>query len=144
MMIHDVKKDDILQVSSQEPSRSSKYDFKDRGVLDIHLFMLESWNLGHKSRIIYNDNPWYQQCPHHPSILSGTFNVLQVWLWGWGVIDTLIFMLESWNLAYKSRFTYHDNPWCKEWPHPSRSSIQSGTCNILQIWLQELGFLAHF
>ena len=30
-MIHDVKNDSILQVSSQEPLMSSKYDFKDVG-----------------------------------------------------------------------------------------------------------------
>ena len=45
-MIHDVKNYPILQVCSQKPSRSSKYEFEDRGgmVLDTHLFMLERWN----------------------------------------------------------------------------------------------------
>ena len=32
-MIHDVKNDPILQVSSQEPSMYSKYDFEDVGFL---------------------------------------------------------------------------------------------------------------
>ena len=42
MTIHDVKDDPILQVSSQEPSASSKYDFEDGGVLEALLIMLES------------------------------------------------------------------------------------------------------
>ncbi len=47
-MIDDVKDDPILQDSSQEPSTSSKYDFKDRDVLDTLQSMLESWNLAHE------------------------------------------------------------------------------------------------
>ena len=41
-MIKHVKDDPILQVSSQEPSASSKYDFEDGGVLEALLNMLES------------------------------------------------------------------------------------------------------
>ena len=41
-MIHDVKDDPILQVSSQVPSESSKYDFEDGEVLEALLIMLES------------------------------------------------------------------------------------------------------
>ena len=41
-MIQHVKDDPILEVSSQEPSASSKYDFKDGGVLEALLNMLES------------------------------------------------------------------------------------------------------
>ena len=37
-MIHDVKDDPILQESSQEPSMSSKYDFKDVGFL-THFYL---------------------------------------------------------------------------------------------------------
>ena len=48
-----VKDDPILQVSCQDLSASSKYDFK-----DTLLFMLESRNLAHKSRITYHDDPW--------------------------------------------------------------------------------------
>ena len=33
MMIPNVKNDPILQVSSQEPSTFSKYDFEDGGIL---------------------------------------------------------------------------------------------------------------
>ena len=64
--------------------------------------------------------------------------------WRWGVPDTLLFMLESRNLAHKSWITYCDYPWCQEWPHPP--SIQSGTINILQVcvWTSEDGgFLTH-
>ena len=41
-MIQHVKDDLILQVFSQEPSVSSKYDFEDGGVLEALLNMLES------------------------------------------------------------------------------------------------------
>ena len=41
MMLDEVKEDLILQESSQEQSTSSKYDFEDRGVLDMLLIMLE-------------------------------------------------------------------------------------------------------
>ncbi len=47
-MIHDVKDDPILQDSRQEPSKSSKYDFKDWEVLDTLLIMLEIWHLAQK------------------------------------------------------------------------------------------------
>ena len=46
-------------------------------------------------------------------------------------------MLESWNLAHKSRITYHDNPLCQELPHPP--SIQSGTLNVLHVWTSRTG-----
>ena len=35
MTIYDVKNDPILQVSSREPSVSSKYDFEDGGFLTL-------------------------------------------------------------------------------------------------------------
>ena len=41
-MIQHVKDDPILQVSSQEPSPSYKYDFEDGGVLEALLNILES------------------------------------------------------------------------------------------------------
>ena len=41
-MIQHIQYDPILQVSSQEPSASSKYDFEDGGVLEALLIMLES------------------------------------------------------------------------------------------------------
>ena len=158
--------------------------------------MLENWNLVHKSRISYQDNPWRQGWPHPPGLQSGTFSVLQVWLWGWGgywgtskharelkfgrqvknhilwqsmmsrmtpsskspvrnlqrpsslilrtegVLEALLIMLESWNLVQKSRIAYHGDPWCQGWSHPQ--SLQSGTSNVLQVWLWGLGFLTHF
>jgi hypothetical protein len=108
-----------------------------RGVLGTLLFMLESWNLAHKSRITYIDDPWCQEWPNPPSIQSGTINILKVWLRGQGVLDILLFMLESWNLSQKSRITFHDDPYCQEWPYPP--IIQSGTFNILQVWLRTGG-----
>ena len=70
------------------------------------------------------DDPTCQGWPHPPSLQSGTFSILQVWLQGWGVLDTLLIVLESWNLARKSRITYHDDLWCQKLPH--LPSIQSG------------------
>ena len=107
-MTQHVEDDPILQVSSQEPSASSKYDFKEGGILETLLFMLESWNLAHKSRITYHDDPWCQEWPELPSIQSVTFLVLQVWLSVWGVLDSLLITLESWNLVHMSRITYYD------------------------------------
>ena len=62
------------------------------------------------------------------------FVILQVWLRGWGVLDALLKMLESWNLVHKSRITYQDDPYCIWWPHPPR--LQSVTLSILQVWLR--------
>ena len=53
MMIHDVKNDSILQDYSQEPSLSSTYEFRGRGVLDTPIIMLESYNLAHKLRVTF-------------------------------------------------------------------------------------------
>ena len=78
-MIHDVKDDPIIQVSSQEPTMSSKYNFEDGGVLDTLLFKLERWNLAHKWRNEYHDDSWCQELPHHQSFQSGTIDVFQVW-----------------------------------------------------------------
>ena len=114
-MIHDVKNDSILQVSSQEPSTSSKYGLKGWGVLDTLLFMLESRNLTHKSRITYDDDPLRQKLPQVPILQEShvmTIHdvkndpILQVssqepstsskyGLQGRGVLDTLLIKLES-------------------------------------------------
>ena len=104
--------------------------------------MLESGNSAHKSWITSNDNPWHQKWPHPPSIQSGTINILQVWLRERTVLDTLLFMLESWNLAHKSRITYHDDSWCQEWPHPP--CIQSGTFNVLLSMASRMGSSWYF
>ena len=64
MMIYDVKDGPILKDYSQELSMSSKYDLEDEGVLKTFLILLESLNLAHKSRITYNDDPWYQGWPY--------------------------------------------------------------------------------
>ena len=87
---------------------SSKKDFKGRGVLDTLLFTLESKDLAHKSRITYHESPRCQEWPQPPNFQSGTFNVFKVWLRGQGDLDTLQFMLESWNLEHKSSITYND------------------------------------
>ena len=84
MTINDVKGDDILQDSSQEPSTYYKNELWWWMVLDTLIIVLESWNLVHKSRITYYDDPWCQGWPHRPSLQSGTFSLLQVWLWGRG------------------------------------------------------------
>ena len=86
-------------------------------------------------KMIYDikDDPILQDSSQEPSTSS------KYGLQGQGVLDTLLIKLESWNLAHKSRITYHDSPWCQEWPQPP--SIQSGTLSILQVWLQRQGVL---
>ena len=68
MTIHDVKNDPIFQVSNQEPSTSSKYDFKD-----------ENLNFAHKWLITYDADPWYHGQHHPPITCWGTIDYLQVW-----------------------------------------------------------------
>ena len=50
-------------------------------------------------RITCHEDLWCQEWHHLPSIQSITFNVLQVWLQGCGVLDTLLIMLQGRNLA---------------------------------------------
>ena len=100
--------------------------------LDTLIIMLESWDLAYKLSIIYDDNPWCQEWPHPPSIQIGSINVRKVWTSWIGILDTLLIMLESWNLANKSRIAYNDNPWHQGWPH--YPGILSGTINVLQVW----------
>ena len=59
----------------------------------LHI-MLGSWNLTHKWRITYHDGICCQGWPHSSRYKSWTINVLQVWLWGLRVLDTLPIMLE--------------------------------------------------
>ena len=99
--------------------------------------MLECWNGVHKSRITYQDDPWCQRWPHPPTLQSETSSVLQVWLRWRGALEALLNMLESKKLVHKVRITYQDYPWCQGWPHPPR--FQSGTFNILKVWLQGQG-----
>ena len=54
------------------------------GCWNTSKIMLEGWNLEHKSRITHDDEPWRQGWLHPPSLQSGTFRILQVWLRGWG------------------------------------------------------------
>ena len=53
-MIYDVKNDPILQASSQEPSTSSKYDFKDGGFLThfCSCYRAEIWHTSQESHIM--------------------------------------------------------------------------------------------
>ncbi len=77
-MLQHVKDDPILQVSSQEPSTSSKYDFEDRGFL-THFYSYSSaeiWHTSQESHIMMIDD--VKNGPIHPSIQSGTINILQV------------------------------------------------------------------
>jgi hypothetical protein len=78
MTNHDIKDDPILEVSSQEPSTSSKYDFKDWGFLTqfFSCWRAEIWHTEQESRImtIHDD----KEDPILPSPQSGTFDVLQV------------------------------------------------------------------
>ena len=52
MTIHDVKNDPILQVSSQEPSTSSKYDFEDGRFL-AHFYSCKRAEIWHTNQDSY-------------------------------------------------------------------------------------------
>ena len=140
-MIHDVK-DDLDPPSIQSGTFNIlQVWLGGQGVLEKFCFLLESCNWAHKSRITYHEDPWCQAWPCPPSIKSGTFNVLQVWLQGRGILDTLLFMLESWSLAHKSKITYDEDPWFQVWQHPP--SIQSGTIYVLHVWTLRTGGSCH-
>ena len=53
------------------------------------------------------------------------------------ILDALLITLVSWKLAYNSRMTYNVYSWCnlwyQSWSNPPR--LESGTINILQVWL---------
>ena len=75
-MIQHVKDDTILQVSSQEPSVSSKYDFNDGGFLTHFYSCLraEIWYTSQESHIMSihdaKDNPIHQVSSQEPSMSS--------------------------------------------------------------------------
>ena len=62
-------------------------------------FMLESWNLSHWKIIIYHNDILCQGWPNPSRLQSKIFNVLQVWLQGWRVCDTLLIMQEPNHLG---------------------------------------------
>ena len=97
MTIQDVKNDLILQVSSQETSTFSKYDFEDRGLLKLILSCqrAEIWHTSQESHIMtihdVKNDPILQVSSQEPSTSS------KYGLHGRGVLDTLLFKLESLN-----------------------------------------------
>ena len=120
--ISGIKKNLCGQMSSKTPIRNffhpSIHESLDK--LNTLWIMLEGWIFAHKyknhiswwsmmARITPSSNTPVRnyQCP--PSMTSIM-----------GVLDTLLIMLESQNLAQKSRITNYDDPWCQGWPHPPR------------------------
>ena len=104
-------------------------------MLDLH----QTFRISSPSYInmIYDvkDDPFLHDSSQEPSTTS------EYVLLGWGVLDTLLIMLESWNFAHNSGIAYHDDPWCQGWPHPP--NIQSGTINIFQAWTSRMGVSWH-
>ena len=137
MLIHDVKfdtKDDpILQNSSQEPSTSSMYE----GVLNRLIIILGSWNLFttkewqimliHDVTFDIRDNPTFQNSSQEPP-RSSKYDC---------VLDALIIMIGNWKDVHSSKMTYNVDSWCKIFylrgTNPPKP--QSGTINVLQVWL---------
>ena len=71
---------------------------------DLHkIFRITSWGSPKMIHDVKND-PISKVSSQEPSTSS------KYGLQGLGVLDTLLFMLESGKLAHKSRITYHDNP----------------------------------
>ena len=93
--------------------------------------LFETQNFQGKCLVVSQEGSWSQGWPWPQSTWSGTINILQVWLQGWGVSYKLTSMLESWNLAHKSRITYNRDLWCQARLY--YPSIQSDTINVLQI-----------
>ena len=96
---------------------SSKYPGRNNQCPPIMTSRAQIW-----SRIIYNNDPWYQGWLHPPRLQSGTFNIHKVWLFGWWVLESLLLMLEIQNLAHLSRSPYDDihikNPYISvKWSH---------------------------
>ena len=63
-------------------------------------------------------------------------------LWGWGVIDTILIMLESWNLAHNLRLdimTIHD---VKDDPILQNASQKPSMSSKYDF--EDRGFLTHF
>ena len=90
MMIHNVKNYPILQVSSQEPTKSSKYDFEDVGFLThfCSCYRYEIWQTSQESHIMttngVKNDPILKVSSQEPSMTS------KYW-----VLETLLIMVES-------------------------------------------------
>ena len=110
---------------------SSKYDFEDTVFLTnfYSCWRAENWHTTHKSHIIVTHDIKVTQSSKYK--LSKN-QCPQTWLQRLGVVDNLLFMQESQQLAHKSRIAYKCDPWCQEWSH--FLSIQSGTTNVLKVW----------
>ena len=81
IMTRNFQDDPVLQVSGQEPSTSSEYSHEGPPILDTLLIKISTWNLQGIFLWAKQSHPWHQGWPCPPSILSGTFNVLQVPPW---------------------------------------------------------------
>ena len=149
--IYDVKNNPILQVASQEPSTSSKYDFKEEFFFQqsYSCKRAEFWHTSQELHIltIHDVKKW----SYPPGIKSGTINILQVKQRGWGVLDTLLFMVENWDLAHKSRITYINDTGCQKtilfskYPvrnhqHPPSVTLRTGGSWHISIQARELNF----
>ena len=129
----DTKDDSFLQISSQKQSMSSKYDC----ILDALIIMLGSGKFEYNSWMTnYVDSwckIWYQRQSNPPKLQSGTINVLQLWLCSWCTYNDAR-ELEIW--IQLRNYNYVDSwwqIWYQRWYNPLK--IQSGTINILQVWL---------
>ena len=95
ILTHHIKKTPVLQKSRWRPLAPSKYGISDLVFLatSIHARELKfSIKLNNQFRL-WSMMSWMTPCQ---SIQSGTIHILQVGLWGKVVLDTLLFMLESW------------------------------------------------
>ena len=132
-VIFDTKDDPIHQNSSQEPSTSSNYDC----VLDVLIFFLGSWNFNTtqewKIVLIYDIKFDIRYDP----ILHNSSQEPPMSFKCDCVLDALLIMLESRKAVYNAIMTYDGYLWCQIWYQiwPNHSKLQSGTINVLQLWL---------
>ncbi len=130
-MIYDVKCDDILQVSNQEPSTSSKPPIlafsakscriliKLSGYLPNHL---STWSMMSNATISSKLSIRNPQRPPSPQFWLSQQNHGRSWS----------------NSQDKPLSNYQPDIWCERWPHAS--SLESGTLSSL--WAPKLGFLS--
>ena len=105
-MIHSVKNYPILQVSSQEHSASSRYDFKDGGVLEIHKLRVESLctdpYMSYMSNLalilLARSHEFQAQKDYKLRIYSGYDNLVKKLISTWGIDICLSWEQPSCNL----------------------------------------------
>ena len=130
-IIHDVRNDPVINVSSQEPSMSSKYPPSWPPIPDTLPIEISTPNFQGMLLMVKEHHSWHQKWPSDPCLRSGTFNVSKVppfltppsWHTSNWDINTKFSGYLPWGKKHHS--------WCQEWLCPP--CLWSGTLNVLQV-----------